>query len=337
MGNTSRWRQGWAAALLALHAGSASHAADVLTLRWAHAYEPTEVYHLQAELAARAIEEQTRGRVRVDVVPSGKMGKEPDYPQQLSSGRIDMCYCGMAMLASQYPPLALSHYPFAFKDIEHARRYLDSPLLAELMQGYRGATGNIMLAGVYYGARHVTANKPLLAPDDFKGLRFRVAGAPPYKLFSEAMGATPAMLPLGAVYDALRDGQIDMQENPLPTIKNRRFHEQQKYVALTAHIYDITSIVVGKAAWDRLSPDERAIVDKAVKKAALWVGVGVVSQELVDEENLKSKGMTILRVNREAFRDRMRAHARPEALGIRPGDYERLQDIATKRPVPVAR
>lgn len=314
-------------ALLALLTGSAAPA-QTLNLRWAHAYEPGEVYHQQAEQAARAIEDETHGRVRIAIIPSGKAGKEPDYPELLSQGAIDLCYCGMAMLAAQYPPLALSHYPFAFQDIEHARKYLDSALLAELMEGYHQATGHTMLAGVYYGARHVTANKALTEPEHFKGLRFRVAGAPPYRLFAEAMGATPVMLPLGGVYDALKERRIDMQENPLPTIRNRRFYEQQRFVLLTAHIYDLTSVVVGRAAWQKLTPEDRAIVARHVKKAALWVGIGVISQELVDEESLRAHGMTIVRVNRTPFRDRMRQFAAAEVLGVRPGDYVRLQAIA---------
>lgn len=325
-----RWLAGVVRPLLAalpLLVGSAA-SAEALQLRWAHAYEPGEVYHQQAERAARAIEDETQGRVRIAIIASGKAGKEPDYPGLLSQGAIDLCYCGMAMLAAQYPPLALSHYPFAFQDIEHARKYLNSTLLAELMDGYHQATGHTMLAGVYYGARHVTANKALTEPEHFKGQRFRVAGATPYRLFAEAMGATPAMLPLGEVYGALQERRIDMQENPLPTIRNRRFYEQQRFVMLTAHIYDITSVVVGRSAWDKLTPEDRRIVARNVKKAALWVGIGVISQELVDEESLRAQGMAVVRVNRAPFRERMRQFAPPEVLGVRPGDYARLQAIA---------
>jgi hypothetical protein len=39
------------------------------------------------------------------------------------------------------------------------------------------------------------------------------------------------------LYSALQQGVVDGQENPLSEIYNQRFHEVQKFMSLTAHVY----------------------------------------------------------------------------------------------------
>ncbi|HEY3049401.1 MAG TPA: TRAP transporter substrate-binding protein DctP [Polaromonas sp.] len=315
----------WITALL----GVSAHA-QVHHLKWAHVYEPTETFHTQAQAAARKIFEQSGGKIVIEVVPSSKAGKEADYPSMLAQDSIQMAYVGIAILGKDYPPLLLGHFPFAFKDVEHVRRFLVSALFGELMKGYQDKTGNRMVAGVYYGARHVTSNQPIQRLEDFRGKRCRVPDAPAYRLFASAMGATPVTIPFADVYGALKSGQADMQENPLPTIKSKRFYEVQKYVALTSHIYDNLGIVVNGPAWNRLSREQQDLMEKVLADAALWASVSIISAEMQDEQTLKEKGMTILRADRDLLRERVVQFASPEQLGLRSGDYERLRGMTRK-------
>ena len=73
----------------------------------------------------------------------------------------------------------------------------------------------------YYGERQTTSNKPLLKPEDMKGLKIRVPDAPLYKMFPEAVGANPTPIAFAEVYLALQTGTVDAQENPLPRFRPR--------------------------------------------------------------------------------------------------------------------
>ncbi len=146
--------------LLALGSAMALQAAQaqpVLQFKWGHVYEPASIFHQQAELAARKIAEQSEGKIKIEVVPASKLGQEADFPLMLANDAMQIAYVGQATLAEGYPPLSLGSYPFAFKDLDHMRKYLASPLLADLMKGYNEKSGNRMVASVYYGARQVTS------------------------------------------------------------------------------------------------------------------------------------------------------------------------------------
>lgn len=302
--------------------------AQVLQLKWAHAYEPTSIFHQQAESAARKIAEQSGGKIKIEVVPSSKAGQEGDYPLMLANDSIQIAYVGQATLAEGYAPLGLGSYPFAFKDFGHIRNYLASPLLAELMRGYNEKSGNKMVATLYYGARQVTSNRPLLRPEDFRDLRLSVPGAKTYQLFATALEAKPVTVPFINLYDALKKKEAEAQENPLGTVKTKRLYEVQKYVQLTAHVYDTLGVVIGKTAWARLAPAQQTMVEKILSDTAQWTSVGVIAGELEDEQFLRDKGMTVSHVNRQPFLDWFVKRAAPEQLGIRPGDFARLQALS---------
>ena len=79
-----------------------------------------------------------------------------------------------------------------FRDYEHRDKFRNSELFAGLAEGYAEASGNHVTAMTYYGARHVTSNKPILTPADMQGLKIRVPNAPLYMMFPEAVDANPA-------------------------------------------------------------------------------------------------------------------------------------------------
>ncbi|WP_395350836.1 TRAP transporter substrate-binding protein DctP [Variovorax sp. UC122_21] len=254
--STPRHRaRGWLLALAcaAFGAGVAPSHAQVLQLKWGHVYEASSIFHQQAELAARKIAEQSEGKIRIEVVPASRLGQEGDYPLMLANDSVQIAYVTAATLAEGYAPLRLGSYPFAFKDLDHVRKYLASPLLGQLMKGYDERSGNHLVASVYYGARQVTSNRPLARPEDFRDLRLHVPDASAYQLFATALDAKPVTLPYVGLYDALKKNEVEAQEYPLSTVKAKKLYEVQKYVQLTAHVYDTLGIVIGKAAWAKLS------------------------------------------------------------------------------------
>ena len=111
-------------------------------------------------------------------------------------------------------------------------------------------------------------------------------------------------------------------------MRAKQLYEVQKYVQLTGHIYDTLGIVIGKAAWARLTPPQQAMVEKTLADTAKWTNVGVIASELEDEQFLRSKGMTVQPVNRLPLLERVAKRSTPEQMGARPGDFSKLQALA---------
>jgi tripartite ATP-independent transporter DctP family solute receptor len=313
-----------AVAMMMISGGSALAAEK---LKFAHVYETSEPYHKRMVETAEIIKKRTDGRYEIEVFPASSLGKETDINQGLALGTVDMIYTGNLFAGRSFGPLAIAGAPYMFRDLDHWRKYTTSDLFKEFGAGYTKATGNHIVAHNYYGQRHATSNKPLNNCADMKNLKIRVPNAPLYMMFPKACEANPTPLAFAEVYLALQQGVVDAQENPLPTIKAKKFYEVQKYINLTGHISDSLLTIIGGPLWNRLSDADRAIfIEEFVASAAR------VSQDIVDSENslaswFEAQGVTVNRVDITPFREAtMKLHNGPDATWTQE-IYDRLQAI----------
>ncbi len=297
-------------------------------LRFAHVYETTEAYHKWAVWAADEVKKRTNGRYQIDVFPASSLGKEEDIFAGLALGTINMSYTGSFYAASRFGPMAISSAPYMFRDQAHWLAYRDSPMFQELADGFHKTTGQKVLGLVYYGERHVTSNKPIRTPEDMKGMKLRVPNSPMYMLLPKAVGANPAPIAFAEVYLALQQGTVDGQENPLPTIRAKKFYEVQKYIALTGHLIDSLLILVGGPTWTKLSPADQEIFQAVYREAAARCTDEIRAEEAkLAAEMEKSFGVTVMQVDRDAFRKAMAPMLTQAGLPWSPEHYERVQAI----------
>ena len=272
------------------------------TLRFGHAYEPGIAYHVWALWAADEIRRRTDGRYEIEVFPQSQLGSQPEMAEQINLGTLDMGYVGPSFLAEVYPPIQVHLAAFLWKDYDHFQKYQGSDIQKRLISAYEKESGNKILGLTYYGARHATSNKPLLSPADMKGLKIRVPPSPVYNIFPESAGASPGPLAFAEVYLALRQGTFEAQENPLPTIQAKKFHEVQSNINLTGHMLDGFFTVVNGGVWDRMSAADRRIFSEVYSEAARNCGNDIRNSELALASWFREQGVSVNEVDREAFK-----------------------------------
>lgn len=289
-----------AASCLALAGTSAAYAKE--TLKWAHVYEDGSAYHKVAEWAADEIKSRTDGRVEIKVFPASTLGKEVEINEGLGLGAVDIIYTGPSFVERYYGPIAISDYPFIMRGWDHWLSYRESDLFAELSEGYHDATGNHVLGLVYYGQRHVTSNKPILSPADMEGLKIRVPNSPVMLMFPNAVNANPTPMAFSEVYLALQQGVVDAQENPLPTIKFKKFYEVQTNINLTGHILNSLLVIASDNALDRVG-DDQAVVREILDQAAMMASNEIYQSELDLADWFREQGITVNEVDKAPFQD----------------------------------
>ena len=272
-------------------------------LKFAHVYETGEPYHTWAVWAAGEIPKRTGNRYTMDVFPASALGKETDINQSLTLGTIDAIYTGQAFAARTYPPLAIGGAPYMFRDFDHWKKYSESSVLREVMEGYFKKGGNKPLAVTYYGVRHTTANKAIVKPEDMKGLKLRVPDAPLYVMYPKVVGANATPIAFAEVYLALQNKTVDAQENPLPTIEAKKFYEVQSHINLTGHITEMLLTIVSGQLWTRLSDPDKKAFEAIFREAAAKATAEIAASEikLVDEFATKYK-KTVVKSDRAAFK-----------------------------------
>ena len=272
-------------------------------LKFAHVYETTEPYHAQAVWAAGEIAKRTGNRYTMDVFPASQLGNETQINQSLSLATVDLIYTGQSFAARTLPALSIGGAPYMFRDFDHWKKYSESQVLADLLDGYFKKGGNKPIAAFYYGVRHTTANKAINKPEDMKGLKLRVPDAPLYVMYPKTFGANATPIAFAEVYLALQNKTVDAQENPLPTILAKKFYEVQTHVNLTGHITEMLLAIVGGHVWSKLSDADKKTFEAVFKEAAAKSNAEIVNseQQLVSEFATKY-GKTVIKSDREAFK-----------------------------------
>jgi tripartite ATP-independent transporter DctP family solute receptor len=323
--NTKRFALKTIAACV-LAAGALGMAQAQTKLKWAHVYETSEPFHKYSVWAGEEIKKRTNGKYEVQVFPASSLGKEADINQGLTLGTVDIILSGASFAGRTYAPLAVSYFPFIFRDAEHQLKYATSDVFKELAKGYDDKSGNHITALTYYGARHVTSSaaRPVAKPEDMKGLKIRVPDAPAYLAFPKALGANPTPIAFAEVYLALQNGTVDAQENPLPTIEAKKFYEVQKNISLTGHIVDSLLTIVSGQLWGKLSADEKKIFTEVMQEAAEKTGREIIASEARLVEEFKKKGNNVITVDKNAFREAVLKSTKPTDHGYRQQDYDRI-------------
>lgn len=315
-------------AACALAAAAAAPAMAQTKLKWAHVYETSEPYHKWSVWAGDEFKKRTNGKFEVTVFPASSLGKESDINQGLQLGTVDIILTGASFAARSFPRLAVSYYPFTFRDADHVIKYSKSDVFKELAEGYKKATGgNTITALTYYGARHATSNKLFTTCDQMKGLKMRVPDAPAYTALPRACGANPTPIAFAEVYLALQNGTVDAQENPLPTIEAKKFFEVQKNIILTGHIADALLTIVSPSTLKKMTPAEQKILFEVTQEAAERATQDIRKREgeLVDE--FKKKGINVVNVDRNDFQQHVLKAITFESMQLDKKDWDRIVKI----------
>jgi TRAP-type transport system periplasmic protein len=275
-------------------------AAQSLTLRISGENPATGNDLVMAQKFADLLKEELGDDFQYELFHTQALGDENVHIQMIRTGQIDVYPMGSdaVRLDSAW---AIFDMPFLFPDREAVSRLLDGEIGDALRQSMREKAGLELLAFGELGFRQVSNNvRPVVKPEDLKGIKLRVPGSETRVLSFEMLGAAPITMNLGEVYLALQQGTIDGQENPLITIKSRSFFEVNKYLSLTSHVYTPVTFVMNGAKYDSLSPEQQALVKEKALEAAIYTRELGANADATLVDELKQH-MEVNEIDREAF------------------------------------
>ena len=220
-----------------------------------------------ANYFAKRLEELSHGRIKVRVYPNAQLGGDKTVLRKMKFNAVQMAAPTFSKFTGLVPQLGLFDLPFLFKDENHLHKVLDGKVGQKLMDMVT-KKGYVALAYWDNGFKELTDDKrPLIKPDDCKGLKFRVMSSKVLIEQFKALGAIPVVLPFSEVYSALEQGVVDGEENTISNIYTKKFYEVQKYMTISNHGYLGYLVVMSKKFWKRLPADLKADVKEAIKEA----------------------------------------------------------------------
>ena len=281
---------------------TAATAQTKLTL--SHAYDPADPVHKAAEVFAEVAHEASQGEFNVRIFPSAQLGKVKQAQEGVQQGFIDITIESIGTLSSFNKLAGIESMPYLFDGAEHYEQVWNGPV-GEEIKGILEAESNWTIMGhMYRGARELTTNKPVNSIADLDGLKIRVTPIKERLETWKAFGASPTPLPFSEVFTALQQGVIDAQENPVATIHKNSFYEVQEYLVKTSHMANGFTFQMNTKKFKKHSPEMQAALRKAANAAADYYNEYVVKNEQSLLDDLQSKGMKIVEIDKAPFREK---------------------------------
>lgn len=285
------------------------------TLRAANIHAPSQPYSLALDRWAEKLAEASNGELEANTFHAGTVvSNQHDSYSQVKVGSVDLTIS--AVVGDDVPALQIVAFPYAFRNYEDWRSFMDSEEIAKLADEFRERTGIRILGAQYLGARHLTANQPVMSPEDLSDLKIRAVELPVFLETVRALGAEPTPVAFQEVLTGLKTGVIDGQENPIPTIYQMNFYQAQSHLMLTGHLHGGDFWMMNEARFQSLSPEHQELVQELAREAILWGDQQIIEQEESLLGELETAGMTVIGpedgLDVQAFVDRVRGEAWPK-------------------------
>lgn len=277
---------------------NAQQRTEKLVLRLAQIGSGTELdvmnYPIQSFMAE--VEEKTGGMISFQYFPAGQLGGEPEMLDQVLSGSLDVGVLSANVLATVWPQLYAYNLPFAFTDVHDFWKVAggETPFATALQTAVNQNGDAHMIAAISAEFRGLQNTKrPIRTADDLKGLTLRVMAGEIFSDIFRSMGATTAAVPFAELYTSLQQGVIDGED--LGTMfYDVKFYEVEKYMTQINATPTVSVALVSSRAWDKLSEEERQIMQTAAINAQKISEEAVSKIALDYPDKLKEAGVNVV-------------------------------------------
>jgi C4-dicarboxylate-binding protein DctP len=247
-------------------------------------------------------EKYTDGKVKVEIYPNSTLYKDKEEIEALQLGSVHM----LAPSTAKFAPLGIKEFealdlPWLFKDDQTYSNAMKGTIGKWLFDKLetKGITG---LAYWDNGFHMLSANRALMKPADFQGLKFRISGSKVADQYLRIMGSIPQIMAFSEVYQALQTGVVDGCENTASNYLTQKFYEVQKDITVSYHAHLQYAVIVNSKFWSGLPPDIRAQLEKAMNEATDYTNQ-IAHQENEDAlAEIKKTGKTTLHYLTDADR-----------------------------------
>jgi len=282
---------------LAVICETAQAQAPKYVLKFNHVLGAKEPYHQGFLNWAKAVEEKTKGGLKIEVFPSAQLGVEEDIIEQIRQGANIGQNTDSARMGNYVPGIAIMNGPYFAENLDEVAKLQKSPTVKGFLDELANKHGLKVLSFSWVqGYRHFFTNKPIRSPEDLKGLRIRTPPAPIWQESVRALGATPVALAFGDMYPALQQKVMDGVELVYNNIPAGRFYEVLKYVSETRHIMLVNYEVISAKWFNALPPEYQKILVEECDKAGIETSKLIMDklEKEVKQDLTTKRGMVVV-------------------------------------------
>lgn len=242
---------------------------------------------------AEIIEQESNGNVTVTLFTGGSMGDEQENVKQLRTGELHIAVITTGNLTPFAPSATITVLPYLFTEIDKAYAlFADDDFTSELGDRVAAESLTRPLGWLIGGYRALTnSQKPVTQLADLQSLKIRVPDMPMQLESFRSWDIEPQPLAWEETFEALQQGVIDGQENPLSVIRDQKLWEVQKYITELHYMLWVGPLLVSDRWYQNLEPNLKALVEHAAREAVTHEWQWAAEQNLLALQECLENGM----------------------------------------------
>jgi len=257
-------------AALALASVVAQAADEPKKFRIAIAVNPGTAHYDGGQKFTEILDRKSGGKLKATMFGGGTLGKDIAIVSSMQGGVIDMGIMNANLLTGLVKEYGVLDFPFAFANERIAYTVLDGPF-GQMLSSKLDDKGLVNLGWWEAGyLNYHTSKRPITKLEDISGLKIRVTETPLQIDFQNTLGANAVPLPYVELYTALEQKTVDGGNQILINLQAAKLYEVQKYVTITNHMYNPIVLLMSKKSYDKLSADEKKILQEAAREATAY-------------------------------------------------------------------
>lgn len=217
---------------------------------------------------AEEVEEETDGRVSVDVYPANQLGDYTTVFEELGSGTIEMALIGIP--GDLDKRLELIFTPYMVTTYEGIEEHYDQDsFVFNKLQEITNELGIQLLgfhANGFGGIGTVKSVDNLLDLGDDKDLLLRTAPMDVYQEPMKDIGFRTVTIPFADLYTALQTGAADGWSGGEPSLNYFGYRDVINHFYQTNDFFNADSLLINKDLYDQLDEDDVLVIDQAAEK-----------------------------------------------------------------------
>lgn len=247
------------------------------------------------------VQEKSKGNLTITILDRAVMGGDREMIEACRLGTLESAVVSGSVLANLVPQFFMIPLPYLFNDHAEVNAYLDGPLGAKLFKLLE-SRDLVGLGWATWSFRGVWNNvRPIVNPDDIKGLKVRTVETPLDMSTMNSMGGVATPMAWNECLLGLRQGTVDGISTTYGLGYALKLYDISKFATQTKHYYETAPLVMSKKFFDKFTPQEQKLIKESAAEAMRWARLEQAKVDDTIAPLLEKKGVKVNAISRETF------------------------------------
>ena len=211
---------------------------------------------------AQELDRRSSGAMKVNVYPGASLMKVNAQFSSMRKSALDMTLIPLSYVGGEVPELNISLMPGLVTSYEQGFKWKTAPI-GKALTDLLADKGVVLVSWIWQAGGAASRSKPIIFPEDVKGMKFR-GGSREMDLVAKAAGAATVSMPSNETYAAMQTGAIDVVTTSATSLLSFRLQEVSKHLTINkqgkSYWFMLEPLLMSKTVFDKLPKDQQSLI-----------------------------------------------------------------------------